>query len=144
MQSIHITYLLPYLLTYFLVYLLTYVITYLVLTYFLPYLLMYLLTYIHTYLLTYLFTYLLTYLLTPCSRVLLERLTGSQLVKKFPTIMQPEGSLPHSQQPATCPYPEPARSSPCPHIHFLKICLNIIFPSRPGFSKWCLSLRFPH
>ena len=26
----------------------------------------------------------LTYLLTPCSRVLLEKLTGSQLVKKFP------------------------------------------------------------
>jgi len=29
-------------------------------------------------------TYLLTYLLTPCSRVVLENLTGSQLVKKFP------------------------------------------------------------
>ena len=31
-----------------------------------------------------LLTYLLTYLLTPCSRVLLEKLTGFQLVKKFP------------------------------------------------------------
>jgi hypothetical protein len=30
--------------------------------------------------------------------------------------MKPEGSLPHSQVPATYPYPEPARSSPCPHI----------------------------
>jgi hypothetical protein len=29
-------------------------------------------------------TYLLTYLLTPWSRVLLEKLTGLQLVKKFP------------------------------------------------------------
>jgi hypothetical protein len=29
-------------------------------------------------------TYLLTYLLTPRSRVLLEKLTGLQLVKKFP------------------------------------------------------------
>ena len=28
--------------------------------------------------------YLLTYLLTPCSRVLLEKLTSPQLVKKFP------------------------------------------------------------
>ena len=28
--------------------------------------------------------------------------------------MEPEGSLPHSQVPATCPYPEPARSSPYP------------------------------
>jgi hypothetical protein len=30
--------------------------------------------------------------------------------------MEPEGSLPHSQEPATCPYPEPAQSSSCPHI----------------------------
>jgi hypothetical protein len=36
------------------------------------------------YLLTYLLTCLLTYLLTPWSRVLLEKLTGLQLVKKFP------------------------------------------------------------
>jgi hypothetical protein len=35
------------------------------------------------YLLTYLFPYFLTYLLTPWSRVLLEKLTGLQLVKKF-------------------------------------------------------------
>jgi hypothetical protein len=34
--------------------------------------------------LTYLLTYLRTYLLTPWSRVLLEKLIGSQLVKKFP------------------------------------------------------------
>ena len=33
--------------------------------------------------LTYLLTYLLNYLLTPCSTVLLQKLTGSQLVKKF-------------------------------------------------------------
>ena len=36
--------------------------------------------------------------------------------RNSPHFMGPEGSLPHSQQPATCPYPEPARSSPCPHI----------------------------
>ena len=41
--------------------------------------------------------------------------------------MEPEGSLPHSQVTATCPYPEPARSSPCPHIP-LKIHPNIILP----------------
>jgi hypothetical protein len=28
--------------------------------------------------------------------------------------MEPEGSYPHSQEPATCPYPEPDWSSPCP------------------------------
>jgi hypothetical protein len=32
--------------------------------------------------------------------------------------MELEGSLPHSQVPATCPYPEPDYSSPHPHITF--------------------------
>ena len=30
--------------------------------------------------------------------------------------MKPEGSVPHSQVPATSPYPEPDWSSPYPHI----------------------------
>ena len=33
---------------------------------------------------TYLLSYLLTYLLTPLCRVLLDKLTGVQLIKKFP------------------------------------------------------------
>ena len=40
--------------------------------------------YLFTYLRTYLLTYLLTYLFTPLCRVLLEKLTGLQPVKKFP------------------------------------------------------------
>jgi hypothetical protein len=36
--------------------------------------------------------------------VLPEKLTGFQPVKKFPAFMEPEGSLPHSQMPTTCPY----------------------------------------
>ena len=43
--------------------------------------------------------------------------------------MEPEGSLPHSQVPATCPYPEPDQSSsPYPQSHFMKIHFNIILP----------------
>jgi hypothetical protein len=57
--------------------------------------------------------------------------------------MEPEGSLPHSQVPVTCPYPEPARSSPYPHIPLLKIHLYIILPTKPGSPKWSPSLR-PH
>jgi hypothetical protein len=70
-------YLLTYLLTYLLNYLLKHLITYLN---------TYLLTYILTYILTYLLTYSLTHSLTPWKRVLLEKLTGFQLVKKFPAI----------------------------------------------------------
>jgi len=58
--------------------------------------------------------------------------------------MEPEGSLTHSQVPATCPYPEPDQSSPCPIFQLLKIHLNIILPSMPGSSKRSLSFRFPH
>jgi len=54
--------------------------------------------------------------------------------------MEPERSLPHSQ--ATCPYPEPARSSPYPKSHFLH--LNIFFPSTRETPKWFISLMFLH
>ena len=58
-----------------------------------------------------------TYLITQWSRGLLEKLTDSQLVKKFPTFYGTRRFItPHSQVHATCPYPEQARSSPCPHI----------------------------
>ena len=56
--------------------------------------------------------------------------------------MQPEGSLPHSQASATCPYPVPAQSSS--HTHILEIHPNIIHPSTPRSPQWSLSLRFPH
>jgi hypothetical protein len=39
--------------------------------------------------------------------------------------MQPERSLPHSQAPATSPYPEPDQSP----SHILKIHFNIVLPS---------------
>jgi len=63
---------------------LTYLLSSLLLTYLLTYLFTYLFTYLLTYLFTYLLIYLLIYLLTPWSRVHLEKLTGTQLVKKFP------------------------------------------------------------
>ena len=56
------------------------------------------------------------YLLTQRSGVLLGELTAFHLERNSPHFMEPEGSLLHSQVPATCPYPEPARPSPYPHI----------------------------
>ena len=59
--------------------------------------------------------------------------------------MEPKGSLPRLQLPATCPYPVPEHSRPCPPpSHFLKIHLNITLPSMPRLSKWSLSVRFSH
>jgi hypothetical protein len=46
--------------------------------------------------------------------------------------MEPEGSLAHSEMPATCPYPGPARSSPYPHI-LIPITL-IIFCENGGLK----------
>jgi len=36
--------------------------------------------------------------------------------RNSPHFLEPEGLLPYAQVPATCPYPEPARSSPNPYI----------------------------
>ena len=73
--------------------------------------------------------YLLIYLVSTRSRVHLEKLTGSQLIKEFPNFIQPEISSPHSQVPATC------RSSP--------LIINKI-SHMLWSSKWSLSLRSPH
>ena len=90
-------------------------------------------------------TYLLPYLHIPWSRVLLEKLTGSQSVKKFPAIYGTRRfitsftsarhlSLPWSQL-------DPVNTATC---HFLKIYLNIIIPSTPGSPKWSLSPPKPY
>ena len=67
--------------------------------------------------LMFLLSYLFAYLLTSWSTVLLQKLTGSQPVRNFPYFMEPEGSSPHSQEPATCLYPETARTSPYPDLY---------------------------
>jgi hypothetical protein len=49
--------------------------------------------------------------------------------------MEPEGSLPHSQDPATCPYPEPAQSSSCPHPTALRSILILSSHLRLGLPN---------
>jgi hypothetical protein len=76
-----------------------------------------------------------TYLLTPWSTVLLEKLTGYELVKKFPTYDRTRKFTSAFTRARTCPHSEPDTSSPCPPSHFLKIYFNIILSSMPGSSK---------
>ena len=54
-----------------------------------------------------------------------------------------ESSLPHSQVPATCPYPEPARSNPYPHIPLPEYSSSTIYLSMPGSPKWYFPSSFP-
>ena len=56
--------------------------------------------------------------------------------------MEPEGSLPHSQVPATSPYPEPARSSPYPHTSWRSI-LILFFHLRLGLPSGLFPSGFP-
>ena len=73
-----------------------------------------------------------SYLVTAWSKVVLDKLTGCQLVKKFPAFYGTQKvSLPHSQVPATCPYPEPAWStqsiSPGPRLTVWTLSNMILF-----------------
>lgn len=60
---------------------------------------------------------LINELVTRC-RVLLEKLLVPQLVRTSPIIMEPEVSLPYSQEPRTCLHPEPDQSSLLPRNLF--------------------------
>jgi hypothetical protein len=60
----------------------------------------------------YLLTYLLTYSMEQSPSWEANRFATSQEIPRI--FMEPEGSLPYLQVPATCPYPEPTPTSPPP------------------------------
>jgi len=80
-----------------------------------------------------------------------NRFAASQ---EIPHVMEHKGSLPHSQVPTNCPYPEPARSSSHPQIPLPEYPFEYYPPIYARFSqvvsfhqvsppKHCICLSFP-
>jgi len=91
--------------------------------------------------------YTLTYLLTPCSTVLLDKLSGCQLVNKFPAFYRTRRFITAFTRPATCPHPESDQSRPCPPPrHPFSWISTFMFSShlRLGLPSGHFFLGFPH
>ena len=85
-----------------------------------------------------------SYLHTPWFRVLLEKLTGLQLVKKFPTFHETQRFIttPTSVCHLSLSWTSPIKST-YPHPNSWRSIL-IFHPSMPRCAQWCLSLQFTH
>ena len=86
-----------------------------------------------------------SYLLTPWCTVLLEKLTGLQLVKKFPAFLWNPTKVHYRTRKRPPPVPILGQPNPVriPTSHLLEIHPNIIHPSTRRSPQWSLLLRFP-
>jgi hypothetical protein len=80
---------------------------------------------------------ILKLILTPWSRILLENITGPQLVKIFPAFYGTRRFITSftSAHRLSLSWARSIQSMP-PKSHFLKIHLNIILSLAPGYSEW--------
>ena len=86
---------------------------------------------------------ILTYLLLHRTDSFLRNYLVFSYSRNYRHFMQPEGSLPHSQVPATCPYPEPGGNGPYSTFHFLKIYLPLKYHLCLGLASGLLISGFP-
>ena len=94
--------------------------------------------------LSFFLSFFLSYSLTPWSRVLLDKLIGSQLVKKFPACYRTRRFITAVTNVGHLSLSRARPIQSMPSSNFLKIKPNIFIPSRPGSSMWPLSLIFAH
>jgi hypothetical protein len=85
--------------------------------------------------------YLLTYSMEKSPYWEANRFEASQEIPRH--FMEPEGTLPHSQVPATCPYPKADQSNPYPISHFLKISSLHLSLFQPGIPTKTLYMPLP-
>ena len=88
---------------------------------------------------------ILTYVFIPCDRVLLEKLPGLKLVKKFPkNLWKPKDHYHIHKCPPTVPIISEISPVHTPESHFLKTYPNMFLLFMPGSTQWSLSIRFLH
>ena len=95
-------------------------------------------------LITYFLTHSLTHSPTPWSRGLPEKLTGPQLVKKLPAFNGTRRFITAFTRHGHLSLFWARLIQSMLLSHFSDIYFCIILQSVPVFSKWSLSLRFPH
>jgi hypothetical protein len=92
-------------------------------------------------------------IIIPLNRVLPEKVTGSQLVKKFPAFNGTHRFVTAFTSAATCPYPEPDECSPClpfplledPCYSYPLICISVfqeVFFPQISPTKPCEHLSY--
>ena len=82
-----------------------------------------------------------SYLLTPWCRVPLEKLTGLQLVKKFPAFHRTRRFITALTSVHHLSFLGQPNQVHIPTSHLLEIHPNIIHPSMPRSPQWSLSLQ---
>ena len=81
---------------------------------------------------------------TPCDKFLLEKLSISQLVLKFPKFCATKHSSQPLQHRATSAFLSHTNYVLSLVSYFFNILFNTVFSSTPKFSKWSQSFRFPY
>ena len=83
------------------------------------------------------------YLTSPCSRVLLEKLTGPHLLKKFPTFYGNRRFITAFTRTCRLSLSWARSIQSMSPSNFSNINFNTIIPSLSRYSKWFSSLRLP-